>query len=305
MDNKTPMRDAFFDRLYELVSEDKRIVIVSADMGAPSLDKFRKDFSNHYINTGVAEQNAILIATGLALSGKRPYVYAITPFVTNRVHEFLKLEMGAMKVPITIVGIGTGYSYDDSGPTHHTVEDISIMRPIPNLEIYSPSDSIMSRKIAEITSKSNSPGYVRIDRKTSKIKYDLKEDFKEGFKELRKGKDLCLVATGNMVDKALEITSIKSKEDIGVVDLYRIKPLNSEFIDTISKYKKIISLEEHFLIGGLGSLISEIITDNDLDVKLKRVGVDNKYHYEYGGREYIQDKMEIGRKSILNKIEQF
>jgi len=153
IEEKITMRDAFFNRVYELAKGDKNIMIVSADMGAPSIDKFRDNLKEQYVDTGIAEQNAVLVASGLALSGKKPFVYAIMPFVTTRVHEFAKLELGLMKLPVTIVGVGTGYSYDDSGPTHHTIEDISIMRAIPNLEILSPSDSNMASFFADKTSK--------------------------------------------------------------------------------------------------------------------------------------------------------
>jgi transketolase len=305
VDKNISMRDAFFDRLYELAKADRRIVLVSADMGAPSLDKFRRDLDSQYVDTGIAEQNALLVATGLALSGKKPYVYAIAPFVTTRIHEFIKLELSLMKQPITIIGIGAGYSYDDSGPTHHNVEDISITRVLPNLEILSPSDSNMARAFADLTSKSRKPGYIRLDRKNQELKYNEEDDFETGFKELKEGKEIVLVATGNMVDIALKISEDYNKkgESIGVIDIYKLKPFNKDIKNTLLKYKLIISLEEHLLQGGFGSMIGEFILDNELPLKLKRIGVDDKYNYEYGGREHIQNKMNIGVEAITDKIE--
>lgn len=302
---KTTMRDAFFNRLYDIAKKDRDVVLVSADMGAPSLDKFRKDLSEQYIDVGIAEQNAALIASGLALSGKKAYVYAIMPFVTTRIHEMIKLEMGCMKIPINVVGVGTGYSYEDSGPTHHTIEDISIIRPIPNVEIFNPSDSVMAAAFADMTYKSDKPTYLRLDRHIQPIKYSESDLFEKGFKELKQGKDLCLVATGDMVTNALNISSNYNSLNLGVIDVYRLKPLNPELKETLSKYKNIISLEEHLLAGGFGSMLSEMINDNDLPLKLKRVGVNDLYNYEYGGRENIQNKMGIGKEDILNKIKSF
>lgn len=303
MDPKTPIRDAFFDKLYDLAKQDKNIILISADMGAPSLDKFRKDLSSQYINTGIAEQSAIAIAAGLAAEGKKPYVYAIMPFVTTRIHEFAKLNIGVMNLPITILGIGSGYSYDDSGPTHHTVEDISIMRAIPNIEILNPSDSSMSAAFAEKTAKSSIPSYVRLDRKTQELKYSETENFEQGFKELKSGATdgICLLATGNMVDIAVDILK-QDQNDIGLIDVYTLKPINSQLISFISKYKTIITLEEHFLAGGFGSILAELICDQGLSIKLKRIGVKNIHNYEYGGRDYIQNKMGIGKQNIIDAI---
>ncbi len=303
MNNKISIRDAFFDKLYDMAKENRNIIFISADMGAPSLDKFRKYLSKQYINTGIAEQSAMSCAAGLATEGKKPYVYAIMPFVTTRIHEFAKLNQGVMNLPITIVGIGSGYSYDDSGPTHHSLEDISIMRTIPNIEILNPSDSVMSSAFAEKTAKIKKPFYVRLDRGLLPINYKNSENFEEGFKELKSGKDLCLVSTGNMVESALEIN--KNYPDIGVVDVFRLKPLNPKIKNTLTKYKKIICLEEHFLNGGFGSMFAELITDNDLDIKLRRIGVNDSHTYEYGGRKNIQDFMGIGINSIINKIKNF
>jgi len=301
IDEKIPMRDAFFNRLYDIAKEDRDVVLISADMGAPSLDKFRKDLAGQYVDTGIAEQNAALVASGLALSGKKSYVYAIMPFVTSRIHEMMKLEMGCMKIPITVVGIGAGYSYDDSGPTHHTIEDISIIRPIPNIEILNPSDSIMAAAFADRTYKSDKPTYLRLDRQLQPIKYNESDSFNKGFKELLTGEETCLVATGNMVTSALELCP----KDAGVIDVYRLKPLNPALKDTLLKYKNIISLEEHLLAGGFGSMFSEMISDNNLPLKLRRVGVDDEYNYEYGGREHIQNKMSIGIEDIAKRIKDF
>lgn len=306
----TAMRDAFFNRIYELAKEDKNLFVIAADMGAPALDKFRKDFTGQYLDAGIAEQNAVLVAAGLAHSGKKPYVYAITPFITNRIHEFIKLELGLMKLPVIIVGMGTGYSYDDSGPTHHIVEDISVMTPIPNLEIYSPSDSCMAAVFAEVTARTNNPVYIRLDRKNQRIKYanaTTPQDFSAGFNVFQ-GKQtknkLCIVATGNIVDIAIDVQQrllTETGQSIDVIDIYRLKPLGEKLKDVLANYSGIVSVEEQLLRGGFGSIISEIITDNDLPAKLRRIGVPG-YNYEYGGRATVQAKMGITQEAIINAI---
>ena len=124
---KITMRDTFWNRVYELAKEDKDVIVVAADMGAPALDKFRTDLTNQFVNAGIAEQNAMLISTGLALAGKKVFVYAIAPFITMRCYEQIRNYPAGMDLPVTVVGVGAGFSYEDSGPTHHSIEDITIL----------------------------------------------------------------------------------------------------------------------------------------------------------------------------------
>jgi len=145
------MRDAYWDKIYELAKEDKDIVIVSADFGAPSLDKFRRDFPEQYINTGISEQNAILLATGLSLAGKKPIAYAITQFITLRCFEQIRIYPCGMDLTVNIVGVGAGACYWESGPTHHSFEQLSIMRTLPNLKIINCTDNHMAKEAAIFT----------------------------------------------------------------------------------------------------------------------------------------------------------
>ncbi len=301
------MRDTFWDRIYGLAKRDKNLVLIDADMGAPSLDKFRIDFNGRqYFSTGIAEQSMIALASGLAKEGKKVFTYAIAPFITSRCHEFTKLNCGLMKIPINLVGVGPGFSYDDSGPTHHLTEDISIMRAIPNLEIYCPSDNPAAEALAEKMYYSKNPTYIRLDREILPDLSGRDESLVRGFREFGKG-DLAIVSTGNMVHTALEAKTHYSGKgiQIGVIDLHQLKPLSKEFKKNISQYKNLVSLEEHILDGGLGSIIAETIVDNDLPVKLKkRIGLSD-YIYAYGGRENIQKSCGIDTSSVINKIDEF
>jgi transketolase len=300
IERTTSMRDALFGTLYEKAKEDKDIVVVTGDMGAPSLDQFRADFPERFFNVGIAEQNMIAVATGLASEGKKVYTFAIAPFATSRCYEFTKLNAGLMKFPIKVVGVGAGFSYDDSGPTHHTTEDISIMRTIPGLEIYCPADSVAAAKIAEMTVNSKSPSYLRLDRKVLPMIYSKDEEFHGGFEEYISGEKVAIVTTGNMVHTALEV-SAKFNDLIGVIDLYRIKPVNPNLAETLKKYKRIITLEEHLLEGGLGSIIAEMVVDKDLPVKVKRIGL-KSFIYAYGGREHIEEVCGIDADSVEKEV---
>lgn len=302
------MRDAFFDKLYELARKDPNIVLVDADMGAPSLDKFRTDIPAQFVNVGIAEQNAITVACGLALGGKIPFTYAIAPFITLRCYEQIKVDMCAMRIPVTCIGVGAGFSYEDSGPTHHTTEDISIMRALPNIVILNSTDNIMASKCAEIAVNSKDPIYVRLDREPLPDLYDKNETFKDGVHCFKEGTDVCIVATGNMVHKALEVAKLLKKQsiDAAVVDVYRIKSVNKNLlVKHIKKSKKVVSLEEHLLDGGLGSIVAEIIADDNINIPLKRLAIPDKYCYTYGGREAIRKTIGLDTKSVEKSIIEF
>jgi len=303
---KISQRDALFNRLYEIAKDNRNVVIVSADMGAPSLDKFRRDLSSQYVDVGIAEQNAITIAAGLAMNGKKVFAYAIAPFITLRCYEQIKLELAAMNLPVTVVGIGAGFSYDPSGPTHHNLEDISIMRALPNLTMTSLTDSAMTTAFADISCKMNHPNYLRLDRGLEPDIYKNGDDFSAGLSILRKSKDVYIIATGNMVHRALEVSDELKKLSVnaGVIDLYTL-PVNQKLLlEAVNGAKKIITLEEHFLEGGMGSAVLEVLADNNKLISVQRFGLSLKkgYCYKYGGRENIQSLYGLDAKSLVKAI---
>jgi transketolase len=303
--NDISMRDAFFDEVYLTAIEDKNIAVISADMGAPSLDKFRKDLAAQFVNVGIAEQNMVNVATGLALEGKKVFIYAIMPFATLRCYEVIKVDLSLMNIPVTIVGVGAGFSYDDSGPTHHSTEDISAMRALPNMTVLSPSDSIMAAKFARMSCRISGPNYVRLDREVLPFIYSQDDNFDDGLCRLREGRELYIIATGNMVHRAIEVSDrlAENSIDAGVIDLYRIQPINDQLLlDFIKPVKRVVTLEEHVLNGGMGSAIAEVLVDNGQNIHLKRIGIKNRYYYVYGGRKNIQAVCSLDVDSVTIAI---
>ncbi len=299
--NKTSMRDAFFDALYDIALEDRNIIVISADMGAPSLDKYRENLKEQFVNVGIAEQNMVNVATGLALEGKKVFVYAIMPFATLRCYEIIKVDLSLMNIPVTVIGVGAGFSYDDSGPTHHSTEDITIMRALPNMAVFSPSDSIMAAWFAKVSCRMTTPNYVRLDREVLPPLYPPDADFTDGLAVLKSGKDVCIIATGNMVHRALEVSDRLKKRSVnaGVIDLYRIKPINQKLLlSSIGQSKRVLTLEEHLLAGGLGSAVLEVLADTGETLPVKRIGIQDKYYYAYGGRHNIQSLCGLDVASI-------
>jgi len=275
-------RDAFFNELYRIAKKDKDIILISADMGAPSLDQWRTNLPGQFFNVGIAEANMIAIAAGLALSGKKPFCYAIMPFITLRCYEAIKVNLCLMNLPVTLIGVGAGFSYDDSGPTHHSTEDISIMRALPNMTIYNASDTTLASHFAQLAYESPSPVYIRLDREELPLLHQGTKYIGDGIAYLREGcgYSSLIIATGNMVHKALGI------KEVAVWDIWRLKPLGKT---DFSGIKQVTTFEEHMLAGGLGSIIAERLIGSGLSIPLKRVGIKDKYYYVYGGREHIQE----------------
>ena len=274
LNQTSSQRDAFFTRIYEMMKHDKDILIVVADMSTPVFDKVREDFPHRFFNVGISEQQAILLASGLAKEGKKVFVYAISTFMIMRCYEQIRVSQGVMKFPITIVGVGSGYSYDDSGPTHHMLEDISIMRVLPHMTIHSISDNVMARRVAEESVEMNTPNYVRFDRHIRPDIYKDDDDFSFGYNVLEEGTDGYFISTGIMTDMAIQHYDGR----LGIIDLHTI-PCHESSLSEIIQDKKVITLEEHFLPGGLGSYVLEIISDNDLNTKVRRIGLKQAYIY--------------------------
>lgn len=300
----TQQRDSFFNALYDLAISDKNVYLVSADMSAPSLDKFRKDLASQYINVGIAEQNAIDVSVGLSLEGKKVFTYGIASFISLRCLEQIRISCALMHIPITIVSVGVGLGYEDSGPTHHMFEDISILRTFPNIIINNITDSIMASKIVSLSYLYKDANYVRLDRSTKNDLYDKDSNFNKGYNIFKKGENYIL-STGIMTRQALNIS--EKIENLGVIDIHTF-PFDLDVIDNIKNSKKIITMEEHILDGGFGSMVCEILNDKNIKLQLLRIGIKKSdgYCYLYGGRENVIWKYyKIDEESSLNKIKEF
>tara|TARA_Y100000310_G_scaffold178944_1_gene178915 strand:+ start:2499 stop:3410 length:912 start_codon:yes stop_codon:yes gene_type:complete len=288
-------RDAFFSRIYELAKVDRNIIIISADMGAPTLDCIREELPDQFINVGIAEQNMITLAAGLALSGKHVFCYAIAPFITIRCLDQIRVCCGQMDLPIVLVGVGAGLSYKDSGPTHHAIEDMAIMRAIPGLTIYNVRDAAMAREIAKVSHCTTGPLYIRLDRDIFPDIHSTGGGF-DGIYLWKPHQRFYILATGSMVHKALEIAN---KLDVGLIEIYRY-PINDHLIELIGDRERLLTLEENFLAGGLGSAILETLNDHRLNISVKRLGLStsNGYQYQYGRRDEIRKHYGLDNETI-------
>jgi len=302
------MRDHLIEKIFNYALKNKDVILISNEQGAQALDKFRKELPAQFINAGISEQNIISVAAGLAKQKKKVYIYSIASFITLRCFEQIKLDINLMNLPVTIFGVGASYSYDTSGPTHHSIEDISILRTMKNLEIFSPSDNNILDYIFNYSLKSKKPIYIRLDRKPLEILSSNSFNFKNGFRTfgLMKSKKF-IISTGNMSHVALEAIKIynqHSKEPVCFIDVFLIKLSIKNFLNTIKKAKLIVSLEEHILEGGLGSIIAELLFDNKINKKLNliRMGINLNKMYTYKSRNLIHKMNKITPADIVKKI---
>lgn len=299
------MRDAFFDALYEIALNDRNLLLLTDDQGAFSLKKFKKDLNDQYFNVGIAEQNMVAVAAGLALGGKIPFLYGISTFVTMRCYEQIRLDICCMNLPVAMVGSGPGYTYGSDGPTHHATQDVAIMRTLPEVTILNPSDAVMTAASARLAYKNPGPTYIRLEKGILPPLYDDGQDLSEGLQVLRAGYELVIVSTGIMVHQALKVADELSKlaVDVGVVDLYRIKPVNREpLLSILDRAQHVVTLEETFINGGLGSLIGEVLIDAGKRISLKRLATPDQHVYKYGHREWLHSHCGLDVNSLTTKI---
>lgn len=308
--NIKTMRDAVIERIYQKMQSDEGIFFVSADFGAPALDKIRNDFGKRFINIGIAEQNLINVCTGLALEGLAVYAYAISAFLSMRGYEQIRNNVALMarhrEINLNLLGVGAGLSYDMSGPSHHCLEDLSIMMTLPNISVFSPSDWITAEKCVDYSVSEGGPRYWRLDGKALPGIYADSTDFEwdKGFCELVHGGDICLVSTGQMTHKAMKVAQELKSDGIGVVDVFMLRPLDDEALyNTLKRYKMIISLEEAFKNGaGLAGVLSRMILSRDSDLKLRTLGYDDSYVFDCGNREALAELNGCGHKDIAEVI---
>ena len=308
------MRDVFLERIWQSMKDDNKIFFVSADFGSPVLDKIRADFPDRFVNVGIAEQNLINITAGLALEGYKVFAYAIAPFITMRCYEQIRVSLALLSevrpMNVNLIGVGAGYSYVVSGPTHQCYEDITLMRALPNFKVYSPADHITAASLFDHCLGENGLRYFRFDAQLLPVIYEAKTpDIKLGFNVHKTGEKICLVATGYMLHTALK-TAEKLSDlgvNVGVIDLFDIAGFASDDLaKELAKYNGIVSMEEGFRgRGGVDSMLFEFIARRNLPLKMLNIGVEGAYHFELGNRQELHEQVGIGENVVLEQVKEF
>ncbi|MFT5207357.1 MAG: transketolase [Candidatus Omnitrophota bacterium] len=252
-------RDAAFSAIYELAKVDSKVCALTNDMGAQGLDKLKNDFPKQVFNVGIAEQNMMSVASGLSSEGRTVFVYGIISHIIQRGFEQIKLDICCSNRSVVLLGIGSGFSYGGDGPTHHGNQDLALMGSLPGMTIYDPADAFTTEYAVKNAYQNKAPGYIRLDKQQHEALYTKDSNsFEQGCcYALPKG-DINILASGILVHRAIEVANALNSKglSVGVLDVFRLKPINTEVVDdVITTSKAIMVIEEHVPLGGLASLI--------------------------------------------------
>lgn len=308
------MRDVLLDRIWRAMAKDQKIFFVTADFGSPVLDKIRADFPERFINVGIAEQNLINVSAGLALEGYTVFAYAIAPFITMRCYEQIRVSLALLSevrpMNINLIGVGAGYSYVVSGPTHQCYEDITLMRALPNFRVLSPADHVSAGALFDRCVTTMGPKYLRFDAQVLPVLYEAgAPDMNVGFHVHRGGADVCLVATGYMLHTALKVADnlAAAGHSVGVIDLFDISNFAAEQLEAVlSSYAGIVTMEEGFRgRGGVDAMLFEFIARRGLVARMFNIGVEGGYRFELGSRAELHEQVGIGPEAVLRSVATF
>jgi transketolase len=303
------MRNAFAAEIKALAAEDERIVMLSGDIGNRLFDAYKESFGQRFFNCGVAEANMISIAAGMALSGMRPVAYTITPFITTRCYEQIRVDVCYHRVPVVIVGVGAGLSYASLGATHHACEDIAMMRILPHMTVVCPGDAVEVRQALRAAIAHNDPVYIRLGKKGEPVVHQQPPDFAIGKGiVMQTGSDVCLLSTGTILPVAMQAAAELAQQHISVqvVSFHTVKPLDETLLtDVFSKYRVVATIEEHSILGGLGGSIAEWLMDHPFPgTRLCRIGTPDGFLHQAGEQSYAREQTGLTAHHIADKVRQ-
>ena len=290
--------------LIELMNQRNDLMVLSSDMSTPAgLDKFKAAYPVHFMNMGIAEQNMIGTAAGLAEEGYKPICVAQACFITMRSFEQVRQYCGYMQIPMVIIGIGSGVSLQYMGNTHFAIEDLALMRTIPGMEVIAPCDSYEAVLAFEYAVNCKHPVYIRLFGGTAiPAVFNEEKEFKCGKAiKMRQGKDVQIIATGSMVGNAMKVAEELAAEGIesSVIDMHTVKPLDRDSIDLNKKL--IVTVEEHSIIGGLGSAVADVLSQYVSHPKLLKLGINDRF-VPVGSYKYLLQQCGLDIESIKNEI---
>lgn len=300
------MKKRFIETLIKLAEKDENIYLLTGDLGFSFIEEFSEKFPERFINCGVAEQNMAGVAAGLALSGKKPYLYSIAPFLTIRCLEQIRNDICYQNLDVKLVGVGGGFSYGELGSTHHAIEDIGILRALPNMTILCPADLLETEELILKSYQTKNPTYIRLVRKGEERAYSSRPEIEIGKPVvLSQGKDGVIIGTGPQLlscQQALE--KLKSLgHNFKLLSLATLKPIDKEaLLKEIREAKKIFTVEEHNIIGGLGTAVAEILAESDWQGEFRRIALPDKYPSEIGSQEYLCKKYKLDSEGIVEFI---
>ena len=303
------MRFIFVEKLIEYARKNKNLYLVTSDLGYRAFEDFKRLYPERFINVGIAENNMIGVAAGLALTGKKVFVYSILPFLVFRSLEQIRNNICHNNLDVTLVGAGGGFSYGPQGISHNTSEDLSIIRSLPNIDVFSPGSRLETKLVLRIIFKSNTPSFIRLGKCPIKDFYRDTTKLKRGNGlVVTKGNDITIFTTGNIIENVFDAVAKIKKLGFSVklISVPILKPINNQFILSNIDTKKILTIEENSFPGVLNLIISSISLKKKLkDIKFKSITLKDKPHKLVGSQEYLRSLNMLNSKKIFNSILKF
>jgi transketolase len=302
------MRNYFIKRLSELAEKDKRITLITGDLGFGVLDEYRSRFPRQFINAGVAEQNMTGLATGLAMEGRVVFTYSIANFPTLRCLEQIRNDACYHKANVKVVSIGAGFSYGSLGISHHATEDLAIMRSLPDITVISPGGYWETVKATEAVVNIAGTCFLRLDKSAGNdFPRDEQEQFRVGHARLlREGRDCAILVTGGILQEVWKAAELLMESGISaqIISVHTIKPLDNEMIlQTCRRFSVVITVEEHTIHGGLGGAVAEILVDHGVYPRsFLRIGLEAGFSCIVGSQKYLRQQYGLDAISISRRI---
>jgi transketolase len=301
------MRDAFAAAILKAAYEDEKIVFLTGDLGIFVFDEFQKEFPKRFYNMGIAEANMVGAAAGLALAGKTPVTYSIAPFMTARCLEQIRMDVCYHGLNVKFVAVGAGFVYGDQGASHHGTDDVSIMRAMPGMSIVCPADPLEVEAATLAMLKHDGPVYLRLPRNGEPVLDIPHDEFVIGKAAVvRQGPDATLITSGMTLKTVLDAADLLKDAGINprVINVRSIKPIDREIIIAAAKETgAVVTIEEHSVVGALGSAVAEIIAESaDVSVPFKMLGLPDSFCHEVGTQEYLQEFFGFSPKHIAESV---
>ncbi len=301
------MRAAFVQTLIDLARTDKRIYLLVGDVGFSLVEPFAQEFPERFVNIGIAEQNMTGIATGLALSGKTVFTYSLANFPTIRCLEQIRNDVCYHNANVKIVSSGGGLAYGALGVTHHLTEDLAIMRALPNMTVVAPGDPIEAALATQAMAELSTPCYLRLVRTGDPVVHQTTPNFQIGRAiKVRDGNDVTLISTGGMLLNTVQAAEHLAQQGIQsrLLSMHTIKPLdNGAVLSAAKETSAIVTIEEHSIIGGLGSAVAEVLSErNNANVSLMRIGIPDEFCTQVGSQDHLREIYSLSVEGIISSV---
>lgn len=300
------MREAFIRGLTALAREDDRVVLLTGDLGFKLFDDFARTYPGRFLNAGIAEANMMSVAVGLSMQGWNPWVYSIVPFATLRSFEQIRNDVCYNDAPVRVVGIGGGYSYGPNGPTHHALEDVAVMRTLPKMTILCPGDPVEVELAVRASSTHSGPIYLRLGRAGDPAVHEETPDFQIGRAiQISDGTDCSLVSMGGILPVAKKTSELLAARGISarLISMHTVKPIDGESIRRcLAETGVIFTIEEHSLIGGLGSAVGEWMVANSASGRLHSLGTADEFAPSCGSQGFLREKAGLTAESLADRV---